>query len=119
MHTSVRSMSLDLVKYFAEHGVRWTEKNSSGLTAMELAAKLENETTSMEMVDFMLSKTKKRHLVGIGEKLMQICELYSNNSVGYVFLLITFFFVSAISTQRRSLYNLGILLLVFSLASAD
>ena len=104
MHTAVRSMSINLVKYFAEQGVKWTEKNTNGMTAVELAAKVENEQISMEMVGFMLSKTKKRHLLGIGEKIMQICLIL----LGGICCIDCILLLTAVNGQRRAIYNFGI-----------
>jgi len=74
LHIAVRLKSVKLVKSLGKQKIKWITKNSEGVTPIEMAVKLENETISTEMVEFMLSKMSKKEHEVIGERLMEECK---------------------------------------------
>jgi hypothetical protein len=73
MHTAVRSTSVNLVKYFSKRPNSWVERNSDGLTPVELAAKMENEALGSVLVELLLENMKKRDVQNVAEGLLRIC----------------------------------------------
>ena len=73
MHSAVQAMSVNLVKFLFENGLKFTKKNSVNVTPLEMVVKMENEGAASETLEYMLSKLKKKHLLACAEKMMELC----------------------------------------------
>ena len=78
LHTAIRSTSVNLVKSLLERLDQdiWIRENSEGVTPLEEAVKIENETIAMEMVEMILGRMKKKEAESVGERLLEICKRF-------------------------------------------
>ena len=73
MHTAVHSDSINLVKLIlTKNWDGWTVANCDGVTAIEMALRMENESNAIS--EAMIGEMRRSDLEALGERMLEICK---------------------------------------------
>ena len=85
LHFAVERGEFALIKLLQSRGANLGAKEGTGVGVLEVAIKHEDEEVALEMVEFLLGKSMRDEVEGVGEKLLKI-------GLDFFFFFFFFFF---------------------------